>query len=178
MTEALIKKLKNIEVLVMDVDGVLTNGQINIDNNGNERKIFNVYDGYGIVLFHRAGFKTAIISARETEAVTLRAKDLNITKVYQNARPKTKAFYDLLKDLNVEDQKVCFIGDDLPDICLFEKVGVAISVPNGVVEARTRADFVTQTSGGQGVVREVVEMLMKAKGLWEGTVQDITESKE
>ena len=174
MTDKLKRKLKKIELLIMDVDGVLTNGQINYDSTGKELKMFNVQDGMGIVLFHRAGFKTAIISARSNKAVDVRAKDLKISKVYQNAFPKTEAFDKLIKEMKVSKDKVCYIGDDLPDICLFPKVGVAVSVPNGSVEARRRADFVTKKAGGYGAVRELIEMIFKAKGMWSKIVKELS----
>lgn len=172
MTDMLKRKLKKIELLIMDVDGVLTNGQINVDSAGKELKMFNVQDGFGIVLFQRQGFKTAIISARSTKAVDVRAKDLKISKVYQNAYPKTEAYAKLLKELNIEKDKVCYIGDDVPDICLFSRVGVAVSVPNGAVEARKRADYVTKRAGGNGAVREVVEVILKSKGLWSKIIKE------
>ncbi len=174
MTDTLKRKLKKIELLVMDVDGVLTNGHINIDSTGKELKMFDVQDGLRIVLFQRAGFKTAIISARANKAVDARAKDLGITKVYQNAFPKTQAFEKLLKEVKLNKEQVCYIGDDLPDICLFSRVGVAVSVPNGSVEARKRAHFVTKNAGGHGAVKEVIEMVLKAKGLWSKIVKELS----
>ncbi|MFT5387512.1 MAG: 3-deoxy-D-manno-octulosonate 8-phosphate phosphatase (KDO 8-P phosphatase) [Candidatus Omnitrophota bacterium] len=173
-TVALKKKLAKIELLIMDVDGVLTNGKINVMSDGNELKMFDVQDGMGIVLFHRAGFKTGIISARANKATDVRAKDLGISKVYQGVHPKTDAYSKMLKELKVKNEKVCFIGDDLTDICMFDKVGVAVSVPNGVGEVKKRVHFITKNRGGEGAVRELIEMILKAKGLWKNIVKELS----
>lgn len=150
----------------MDVDGVMTNGQIIYDSANRETKVFNVKDGYGIVLFRRAGFRTAIISARAAQPVVYRARDLKIERVYQDADPKITAYRRMLKDFRVRDEEVCFIGDDLPDIPLIRQAGLGVAVRDAVPEARKAADYVTRCRGGEGAVREVVELILKTKGLW------------
>lgn len=159
-------KIKKIKLLILDVDGVMTRGDIILDGQGGEIKIFNVYDGYGIVLFQRAGYQTALLSARATEAVKARAKDLNITEVCQDAYPKINAYKKLLNDLELKDEQVCFIGDDLPDIEVLQNVGFSVAVPNAVSEVKQMVDHITKCEGGQGAVREVVELILKTQGKW------------
>jgi len=171
MTQSAQAKWKNVEMLVLDVDGVLTTGKIILNDDGNEIKIFDVQDGFGVVLWRRAGFKVAIISARAAPAVTARAKDLGIDRVYQDAHPKTKAYEKLLKEFKLTDDQVCFIGDDLPDICVLNRVGLSVSVPNAASEAKKAAAYITKNKGGCGAVREVVEKILKAKKVWPSIVK-------
>ncbi len=165
------QKIKKIKLLALDVDGVLTNGTINLDEKGRELKVFNVQDGFGLVLLKRCGLKTAIISARSCGAVTARAKDLKIDKVYQDAYPKLKAYRELLKELKLKDEQVCFVGDDLPDMCVFKKVGLSVAVANAAKEAKQMADYVTKKNGGAGAVREVVELILKTQGKWKEVLE-------
>ncbi len=171
MRTSLKEKINKIKLLILDVDGVMTNGDIILDSQGMETKIFNVQDGYGIVLFQRAGYKTAILSARATEAVEARAKDLKISKVCQDAYPKIKAYKKLIRELKLKDEQVCFIGDDIPDIEVLRVVGVSVAVPNAVNEVKQIVDHVTKREGGQGAVREVVELILKTQGKWSGILK-------
>lgn len=173
MTKNLISKLKKIKLLILDVDGVLTDGSINIDDHGTELKCFDVQDGLGIVLLKKAGLKTAIITARSVPAVDHRAKDLKIDKVFQGAYPKTKAFNEVLKNFKLKAEESCFIGDDLTDLSVLKLAGFAVSVPNGVKEAKKLADYVTKKQGGKGAVREVVELILKAQGKWKKILQSM-----
>jgi len=166
MTTQLIKKIKKIKLLILDVDGVLTNGEIIIDERGKEIKVFDVQDGFGIVFFQHAGYKTAILSARAAGAVMVRAKDLKITEICQNAYPKITVYKKLLRKLKLRDEHVCFMADDLPDIEVLKKVGFAVSVPNAVREVKKVTDYVTKREGGNGAVREVIELILKAQGKW------------
>ena len=168
------KKLKKIKALVLDVDGILTDGKIIYDGDGKEIKIFDVQDGYGIVLFHRAGYKTAIISARCAVAVTVRAQDLGIDRIYQDAKPKLKAYEELLRDLSLKDEEMCFMGDDLPDLQVLQRVGLAVSVPNGSPDVKRKAHHITKRSGGQGAVREMVELILKSQGKWQEILDSVT----
>ncbi len=149
----------------MDVDGVLTDGKIILDSEGREIKIFDVQDGFGLVMLRKAGVKTAILTARASEVVRHRAFDLKIDKVYQDAYPKLEFYKRLLRDFRLEDEEVCFMGDDWPDIEVLKRVGFAVSVPNAIPEAKEAADYVTKRKGGKGAVREVVELILKARGL-------------
>ena len=158
--------LKKIKVLIMDVDGVLTDGKIIVDSNGVESKNFDVQDGLGIVLLKQCGIKTAIISARQSEVVKFRANDLSIDQVYVGVYPKLSAYEDVLKNFDVRDEEVCFIGDDVVDLKVLGRVGFAVAVHNAVFEVKKAVHYVTKRSGGNGAVREVVEMIIKAKGQW------------
>ena len=158
--------LKKIKVLAMDVDGVMTDGRIVYDGSGKELKFFDVQDGYGIARARLAGLKTAIISARSCTAVKVRARNLKFDRVFLDARPKITAYEKMLKVFGVQDDEVCFIGDDIPDHAVLCRVGFAVVVANGVSEIRKAADYVTKRSGGRGAVREVAEMILKAQGLW------------
>ncbi|MBF0532321.1 MAG: HAD hydrolase family protein [Candidatus Omnitrophica bacterium] len=151
----------------MDVDGVLTDGRINLNELGQEIKSFDVHDGFGMVLLRRAGYKTAIISARASAAVKARAKDLLIDKIYQDAYPKIAAYEALKKTLQVSDEQVCYVGDDLPDLPVLRQAGFAVAVSNAVQEVRLAADYVTKAHGGRGAVREVVELILKTQGRWD-----------
>src|SRR3989338_7648592 len=166
------EKLKKIKVLVMDVDGVLTDSGIIVDSKGGEIKKFNVLDGFGIVIAQKAGLKTAIITARLSKPVGHRAKDLRINKVYQNAFPKSIAYEKMLKEFSVKDNEVCFIGDDVPDLNILKRVGFAVTVPNAASGIKKHADYITQRRGGEGAVREVIELILAAQGKWQKILQD------
>ena len=163
-------RIKKIKVLALDVDGVLTDGKIIFDSQGNETKNFDVQDGFGIVFFRKAGFKTAIITARASKVVTIRAADLNIDKIYQDAYPKINAYEELIRDLKVKDEEVCFMGDDLPDLPVLKRVGFAVSVINAAPEVKKAAHYITKHRGGKGAVREVIELILKSQGKWKRTL--------
>ncbi len=165
------EKIKKIKVLALDVDGVLTDGKIIFDSRGREVKIFNVLDGFGLVILKKQGFRTAILTARASQAVAHRAKDLNIDRLYQDAFPKIHAYQRMLKDFSVKDENVCFVGDDLPDLQILKKVGFAVSVPNGVSEVKAAADYITKNQGGRGAVREVIELILKTQGKWKNILK-------
>ena len=150
----------------MDVDGVMTDGRIIYDGLGRELKFFDVQDGYGIARARLAGLKIAIISARSCAAVKARAKDLKFDQVYLDAHPKIAAYEMMLKSFGVTDAEVCFIGDDIPDHAILSRVGFAAAPANAAPEIKKIADHVTRCSGGRGAVREVTEIILKAKGLW------------
>ncbi len=159
-------RLKRIKVLAMDVDGVLTDGRIVYDANGQELKFFDVQDGCGINRLRKAGLRTAVISARSCPAVKARTKDLKIDAVYLDVYPKMSAYEAMLKKFNVTDAEVCFIGDDLPDVAILKRVGLAAAPVNACAEVKAEADFITVKSGGRGAVRELVEKILKAQGKW------------
>ncbi len=163
-------KIKKIKLLALDVDGVLTDGRIICDSDGREIRNFDVQDGYGLILFKRAGLKTAIISAKSAGPVDIRAKDLQIDKVYQNAYPKLNFYQQMLRDLDVTDEEVCFVGDDLPDLVVLKHAGFAVAVANAVEEVKREADYITKNKGGRGAVREVVELILKTQGNWEAVL--------
>jgi len=158
--------LQKIKVVAMDVDGVLTDGRIIMDSNGVETKNFDVQDGFGIVFLKKCGIKTAIISARESGVVAHRAKDLKIDKVYVGVYPKLSSYESMIKEFNVSDEEVCFIGDDVADLCVMRRSGVSIAVANAVFEVKQIADHVTKKKGGHGAVREAIELILQAQGHW------------
>lgn len=165
-------RLKKIKLLILDVDGVLTDGKIIVDSKGDEIKIFDVQDGFGLVILRKSGIKTAILTARASRVVTHRARDLKIDKVYQDAYPKLEYYKKLLRLFKLKDEEVCFIGDDWPDIEVLKQVGFAVAVPNAVPEAKNVADYVTKNRGGAGAVREVIEMILKDRGLWPAIMRE------
>ncbi len=156
-----------IKMLVMDVDGVLTDGRIVLGSRGEEFKFFHVQDGVGINLAHRAGLKTAIISARKSGATERRARELGMHDVYQVEDGKEGAYEKILQDYGLKDEEVAYIGDDFHDLPLLNRVGLAVSVPNGRDEVKEIAHYTTKAAGGQGAVREVVEAILKSQGKWE-----------
>ncbi len=161
------KKAKKIKLLILDVDGVLTDGRIIIDDRGRELKIFDVKDGQGIVLAHKAGLITAIISGRKSKVVDIRAKELGIKIVYQNSLDKIKSYKAILKKTGLKDEDAAFIGDDILDLPLMKQVGLSIAVSDAMPYIKDAADMVTKSCGGRGAVREAIELILDAKGLWE-----------
>lgn len=160
-----------VRVLALDVDGVLTDGSIRWDDQRNEQKVFHVTDGSGLAYLRREGYQIAIISGRSSPATEVRARELKIHRVYQGFLRKVDALPDLTKTFGVGDREICFVGDDLADLCLFPRVGLAVAVGSAVPEVRRAAHYVTRAAGGRGAVREVAELLLKARGLWRGLVR-------
>jgi 3-deoxy-D-manno-octulosonate 8-phosphate phosphatase (KDO 8-P phosphatase) len=159
--------LSQIKLLIMDVDGVLTDGGIIIHSDGSESKRFNVLDGQRITLWHRAGFDSAILSGRETLATNIRAEQIGVKHVLQGCKQKLPAFERLLKDTGCSAQQAAYIGDDWLDLPLLRRVGFAAAVPNGVEEIRPYAHYVTRRCGGDGAVAEVIEYILKQTGRWD-----------
>lgn len=160
-----------IRLLLLDVDGVLTSGQVLYDGAGREYKSFHIQDGHGIKLLQRAGLEVGILSGRRSAAVSVRARELGIRIVVQRALDKGAALQGLLRKTQIPPEEVCYVGDDLVDLPVFSRVGFAVAVPNGVPEVCRQAHYVTSRSGGQGAVREVCELLLKAQGKWQGVTQ-------
>lgn len=159
--------LTNIQLLILDVDGVLTDGGIIRDDAGQQIKRFHVRDGAGLVLWKRLGKDVAIITGKESAVVTHRAAELAITHVYQNVASKLDAYRELLEELNLTDSQVAYVGDDLPDLPVMRRVACPIAVADAVEEVRTVAKYVTKFPGGYGAVRDAIEFLCKEMGLWE-----------
>lgn len=156
-----------IQLLILDVDGVLTDGGIIIHSDGTESKRFSVLDGHRIKLWQRSGGLTAIISGRETAATTIRAEQLGITHIMQGCLEKLPAFEQLLDKVGLTPEQTAYVGDDLMDIPLVRRVGFGAAVANAVDELKKHADFITQHAGGDGAVAEVIEHLLKKKMKWE-----------
>ncbi len=147
----------------MDCDGVLTDGRLYFTESGETMKVFHVRDGQGIVSWHRAGFRSGIISGRNSPIVEIRAKELGIEFVRQGAADKIGVFEEILALANVSAEETAFVGDDIPDIALFERVGLAIAVADAVEEAKAAAHFTTENKGGRSAVREIADWLLQAK---------------
>jgi 3-deoxy-D-manno-octulosonate 8-phosphate phosphatase (KDO 8-P phosphatase) len=160
-------KLLPITLLLLDVDGVLTDGTIIYSDSGEEIKAFNVRDGHGLKLVMRAGIEVALLTARESKVVMHRARDLGITGVYQKAIDKLAAYRRILEEKQIEDKNVCFVGDDIIDIPVLRRVGFSAAVADAVPEVRDVVDYVARQAGGKGAVREVCELLLKAQNKWE-----------
>ncbi|ODS34487.1 MAG: 3-deoxy-D-manno-octulosonate 8-phosphate phosphatase [Candidatus Scalindua rubra] len=159
--------MKNVKIVIIDVDGVLTDGKIILDSNGNESKTFYVQDGTGITYLHRAGIKTAIISGRKSKVVEHRARELCIEDVYQDVHNKLEVYEKILKKHKINDNEICYIGDDLIDLPILRKVGFSVAVPNAPVEVKESASYITNAPGGYGAIREVAEKILKSQGKWD-----------
>ena len=157
------ERARRIKMVIMDVDGVLTDGGMYYGESGEELKKFNTRDGQGIALLHQVGIKTALMTGEQTEIVTRRARKLSIEEVHQGLRNKLPAVEELIAKCNFVLEEICFIGDDILDLPLFGKVGLAVAVADAMPELRERADYITRLKGGQGAVREVCELILAAK---------------
>ena len=167
------RRAARIKLLLMDCDGVLTDGMLTLLDHGDEQKTFNVRDGHGIVLLHRAGLRSGIISGRSSSSVNRRASELGIELelVRQGSLDKIKDFDELLAVAKVAEHEVAFIGDDVTDIPLMQRVEFAVAVADAVPETLSVAHYVTQARGGHGAVREVAEIILKAQGHWHSLMQ-------
>ena len=161
------ERAARVKVMIFDVDGVLTDGSLTYGPDGEVTKTFYVLDGLGIQLLNRTGVQTAIISARTSPIVVRRAADLGITHVFQGQHDKRLAFAELLDKTGVTADACGYIGDDVIDLPLFTRVGFAVTVPSGHPEVQYRAHYVTKNPGGRGAVREVCDMVMRARGTYE-----------
>lgn len=165
------ERAARIKLLLMDCDGVLTDGRIWVLEEGGDQKTFHTRDGLGIELLHRAGLKSGIISGRTSDAVERRARGLGMSFVRQGCEEKRKAFAETLREADVTNAEVAFIGDDLNDIPLMLQSGLGVAVADAAPEARERAHYVTNARGGRGAVREVVELILKSQGRWDDLVK-------
>jgi 3-deoxy-D-manno-octulosonate 8-phosphate phosphatase (KDO 8-P phosphatase) len=156
-------KARKIKLLLLDVDGVLTDGGIYIDNRGVETKRFDVRDGQGITLVQRAGIEVGFITGRFSEVVRFRAKELGVTIVYQRVQKKLEVYQRIKQKSRLEDESIAYVGDDIADIPVLRQTGLAIVVRDAWAEVKRHADYVTETDGGRGAVREVSELLLKAQ---------------
>ena len=175
-TLSLAARAKKIRVLLMDVDGVLTDGRIWLlsrsDGNASEIKGFSAYDGAGLKLARAAGLRTGLITGRQSSAVSQRARECEIEFVYQHRATKMGALEEILQTTGATLDEVAYVGDDLPDVPLLERVGLAAAVANAVPEVKHAAHLVTKRSGGEGAVREVIELIVKAQGKWAESSRD------
>ena len=154
-------------MLLLDVDGVLTDGRIIYDSKGRDSKFFDVHDGLGVYLLQRAGIPTVLITAKGSRTLKHRARDMRVAEIFADVSPKTVVFDKILKRYNVISEEVCFVGDDLVDLCLMKKVGFSIAVFNACAEVKNLAHYITQREGGRGAVREIAELILKSQGKWQ-----------
>ncbi len=163
----IIEKAKRVKLLILDIDGVMTDGRIIYSIYGDELKFFDVQDGFGITLLNRAGIKTAIITAKASRIVKLRARDLKVAKAYQGYIDKLIPFNKILKRFKIQPEEICFIGDDLIDIPVLRRVGFAVAVPNAMDEVKKCAHHITSKMGGRGAVREICDLILKSQDKWD-----------
>ena len=161
------EKIKPIKLLILDVDGVLTDGKIIYNDRGEEIKAFNVRDGHGLKLLMRAGIEIALITGRKSKVVLHRARDLGIRSVYQKVTNKMEVYEKILKAKKLKDKNVGFVGDDLVDLPVLQRVGFSAAVGDAIPEVREVADYVASKKGGEGAVREICELLLKIQNKWE-----------
>jgi 3-deoxy-D-manno-octulosonate 8-phosphate phosphatase (KDO 8-P phosphatase) len=161
-----LQRAKAVRLLVMDVDGIMTDGRVLYAPSGDRLIAFHILDGHGIKLALGCGLSLAIITGRESEVVTQRARELGIQEVHQQAMDKLSIFQDLLARSNLRPVQAACMGDDLLDLPLLRRAGLAITVPEAVEEVRAAAHYVTSRGGGRGAVREAIELLLRVQGHW------------
>jgi YrbI family 3-deoxy-D-manno-octulosonate 8-phosphate phosphatase len=163
-------RLKKIRLIVFDVDGVLTDGRITFGSGDLEIKSFDVRDGHGIKIARRCGLEIAMVTGRVSEVVPRRAQDLGVELVFQQVYDKRPVLAELIERLNLQPDQVAIIGDDVVDIPLLRRAGAGFTVPEAPEEVRKEAHFVTRHRGGRGAAREMIEMILKAQGKWDGVL--------
>ncbi len=166
VSAALRRKVRRVRFLLLDVDGVLTDGRIIYDSDGRDSKFYDVHDGLGVYLLGRLGIKTILITAKGSKSIRPRALDMRVEAVYENILPKTKVYEKVLRKYRLRDEEVCFVGDDLVDLCVLKRCGLPVATRNAAPEIKRAAAYVTQKDGGRGAVREVAELILKSKGWW------------
>ena len=164
------EKLKHIKMILMDVDGVMTGGEIIYSSTGEELKVFNIHDGMGMAMARMAGLKTGIITGRMSEMVRRRAEELKVDAVVQGEINKLAAYHDIKARFNLADTDIAFIGDDLVDLCIIKRVGFSAAVADASQAVKNASDYVTAAAGGRGAVREVVDLILESQGKLAGLV--------
>jgi len=165
------QRCQQIELVLADVDGVLTDGGIALDNQGIETKRFHIRDGMGIRLWHKAGYRFAVVSLRSSQVVKIRAAELGIQIVRQGTDDKLATTQEILADLGLRPEQACYVGDDLPDLPVIRFVGLGVAVADAVEEVRRHAHYVTVAGGGHGAVRETIELILKTQRRWDDVIQ-------
>lgn len=162
----MLKDLSKIKLLLLDVDGVLTDGRIIYDHHGVETKAFDVKDGHGIKLVQRAGIEVGIITGRTSEVVNVRARELGIGIVHQGAKNKLLPYREILAARGLVDEEVAYVGDDIVDLPILRRVGFAVAVADALEDVKPLVDYVTRHRGGRGAVREVCDLILRNSGVW------------
>lgn len=171
MTRDLSQRARQVRLALFDVDGVMTDGTLFVSGQGESFKPFNILDGLGLKLLKSSGVATGILTGRSSAAVSARAGELDIDHLIQGANDKLRAYIDLQQQLGLDDEQICYMGDDLPDLPVLRRCGLALSPPGAVDEVRSEVHFVTRTQGGKGAVREACELIMRAQGSWDAHVE-------
>ncbi len=166
LSKDILERAKKVKLLLMDCDGVLTDGRLFFSEKGEELKVFNVKDGQGLVLWHSAGFHSGVITGRESNMLERRASELGIHYLKQSSKNKVEDFKAILNDLNIRTDEVAYIGDDIPDIELLGLVGFPVAVADSAEELLSSVVYITLQNGGYGAVREVINLLLKSKSFW------------
>lgn len=160
------ERARKIKVLLLDVDGVLTDGRIIYDSKGRDSKFFDVHDGLGVYILNKAGIKTVIVTAKSSKTIKPRARDMRVSEVFADVSPKSALLDKILKKYGVTQEEVCFMGDDLVDLGLMKIVGFPVAVFNSCPEIKQAAAYITIRHGGRGAVREIAELILKSQGKW------------
>lgn len=179
LSKKLKDRFKKIRFLLLDVDGVLTDGRIIYECGGRDAKFFDVHDGLGVVLLAKMGIKTILITAKGSGCIDHRAKDMHVEAVYKMDEmakagrhcPKSEAYHLIRKSYSLKDEEICFVGDDLVDLNIMNQCGLPVATANAVPEVKQAAVYVTRRRGGRGAVREVAELILKSRGLWAKAVE-------
>jgi 3-deoxy-D-manno-octulosonate 8-phosphate phosphatase (KDO 8-P phosphatase) len=166
LDEKLIEKMKTIRLLVLDVDGVMTDGKIIMNDMGREIKNFDVKDGHGIKILMRCGIDVILLTGRRSAVVEHRAKDIGIEEVYQGIYNKLEKFEEILQNKSFNYENIAFVGDDIVDIPLLKRVGFSVAVADATEDVKKGVDYITKKAGGDGAVREVCELILQAQGKW------------
>ncbi len=164
-------KAEKIKIVIVDVDGVLTDGLVVYGNFSDEYRAFNVRDGLGFILLHKAGLKSAIITSKSSRAISRRAKELKIKILLKNSLNKLTALRKILKKFKLKPEEACFFGDDLLDLAALKVVGLSVTVPDACDEIKKTVDYVTKNHGGKGAVREIIEIILKSQGKWDELIR-------
>ena len=160
------EKISHIKLLLLDVDGVLTDGRIYVDNNGVESKTFDVKDGHGLKLLQRAGIRIGLITGRQSKVVNYRAQELGIDLVFQGVKNKLDVYAGILAELKLRDEEVAYMGDDLVDLPVLRRVGFSAAVQDGCEEIKPYVHYISRLKGGRGAVRELCDHILKEGGYW------------
>lgn len=171
------QRVKKIKLIVLDVDGVLTDAGLMMGHNGFEYIKFNVQDGAGIVLAKKLGFKFALITGRNTPIIDERAKMLGIDDVYQNKFHKLESYSELLKKHSLKDENICYMGDDILDLPILMRVGFSVAPANALSDVKKQVHYVCKQKGGEGAVREMIEVILEGAGLKKKLIEDILEGR-
>jgi len=165
------QRAKKVKMLILDVDGVLTDGRIIYDSKGKELKCFNVLDGMGLFLLRLAKIKVALITAKGSPAVRRRARDIGAVELRENVIDKLSAYRQILRKYKLSSKDTCFVGDDLLDLPVIKRAGLGVAVANASPEVKKYADYLTKREGGKGAVREVIEIILRAQNKWQKVIK-------